>query len=51
MALLLAVLLIAVLFGLLGLAIHLLWIAAVIAAVLWLIGFVARPRGGRWYRW
>lgn len=49
-ALLLALLVIAVLFGL-GSAVHaLLWVA-IIAAVLWLVGFAARPSGRRWYYW
>ena len=49
-ALLLGLILIAILFGA-GAALHALWWVAVIALVLWLIGFVARPRGGRWYYW
>ncbi|MGH7747213.1 MAG: DUF5670 family protein [Candidatus Dormibacteria bacterium] len=28
-----------------------LWWIAVIALALWLVGFAARPSGGRWYRW
>jgi hypothetical protein len=54
MLLILALLLVLVLFGA-GFAIHLLWIAAVIFAVVWLVGF-ALGRGesaGRhhFYRW
>lgn len=49
-ALLLALLVIAVLFGA-GAAIHALWIAAVIALALFLIGFAARGSGNRWYYW
>jgi hypothetical protein len=50
LALILFLILIAILFGA-SLAIHaLLWIA-IIAAVIWLIGFVFRPRRGRWYYW
>ncbi len=49
-ALLLFLLLVAILFGL-GAAVHLLWILAVIALILWVVGFLFRPRGGRWYYW
>lgn len=49
-ALVLALLLIAILFGA-GAAVHALWIAAVIALVLFLIGFAARGGGRRWYYW
>ncbi|HEX6539654.1 MAG TPA: hydrophobic protein [Candidatus Dormibacteraeota bacterium] len=48
--LLLFLILIAILFGA-GAALHVLWWIAVIALVVWLVGFVARPRRGRWYRW
>lgn len=48
--LLLFLLAVAVLFGA-GAAIHTLWLIAVIALALWVVGFVARPSGGRWYRW
>jgi hypothetical protein len=48
--LLLFLLLVALLFGL-GAAIHLLWIIAVVALVLWLVGFLFRPTGGRWFYW
>jgi hypothetical protein len=56
MGVILLVLLLALLFGGLGFAIHALWIVAVIVFVAWLIGFgVARggASGGhtRWYRW
>jgi hypothetical protein len=47
--LLLALLLIVVLFGA-GSALHLLYWVAVIALVLWLLGFVMHG-SGRWYRW
>jgi hypothetical protein len=52
--LILALLLVILFFGL-GFAIHLLWIVAVIFAVLWLVGF-AVGRGAsagrhRFYRW
>lgn len=48
--LLLFLVLVAVLFGL-GAAVHLLWIIAIVALALWVIGFVIRPRGGRWWYW
>ena len=56
MGVILLVLLLALLFGGLGFAIHALWIVAVIVFVAWLIGF-GIARGGswgehaRWYRW
>jgi predicted lipid-binding transport protein (Tim44 family) len=43
-------LVVVVFFGL-AFFIHLLLIAAVIALVLWLIGFLVRPRRGRWFYW
>ena len=49
-AVLLFALLVLLLFGA-GAAVHALWIIAVIAAIIWLVGFAARPSGGRWYRW
>ena len=56
MALVLIVLLLALLLGGLGFAVHLLWWVALIVLVLWLLGFVLRGTGaggtrGRWYRW
>ncbi|MEV6685874.1 hydrophobic protein [Streptomyces sp. NPDC051130] len=51
--LLLVLLLVLILFGA-GFAIKILWWIALAVLVIWLIGFVARPRGGgggRWYRW
>ena len=51
MLILLALLLVAVFIGL-GFAIHLLWIAALIFAVLWIAGFAFRSgESARWYRW
>jgi hypothetical protein len=52
----LLVLLLALLFGGLGFAVHALWIVAVIVFVAWLVGFgLARGEGSggraRWYRW
>ncbi|MCX4546014.1 hydrophobic protein [Streptomyces sp. NBC_01565] len=50
--LLLVLLLVLLLFGA-GFAVKILWWVAIAVLVLWLIGFVARPKGGsgRWYRW
>jgi hypothetical protein len=50
MAALLVLLLVLVLFGA-GFAIKLLWWAAVILLVLWLVGLVAHGPERRWYRW
>jgi hypothetical protein len=47
---LLCLLLVALLFGA-GAAIHALWWIAIIALAVWVVGFLARPSGGRWYRW
>jgi hypothetical protein len=49
-ALLVFLLLVVLLFGA-GAAVHALWWIAIIALVLWLIGLVAHPSGGRWYYW
>jgi hypothetical protein len=56
MGVILLVLLLALLFGGLGFAVHALWVVAVVVFVAWLIGFgVARGEGAgggrRWYRW
>jgi hypothetical protein len=52
MGLVLAVLLLAILLGAGGFAIHALWIIAAVVLVAWLIGFAARGgEGARWYRW
>jgi fatty acid desaturase len=57
MLLILAILLIAVLFGALGFALHLLWWVALVVLVIWLAGFLFRAAEGtggrrrRWYRW
>ncbi|MFD8025220.1 hydrophobic protein [Streptomyces sp. SPB4] len=50
--LLLVLLLILILFGA-GFALKILWWVAIAVLILWLIGFVARPKSGsgRWYRW
>ncbi|HEY4852285.1 MAG TPA: hydrophobic protein [Streptosporangiaceae bacterium] len=57
MVLVIAVLLIALILGGLGFAVHVLWWIALIVLALWLLGFVFRAAetgGGsrrRWYRW
>jgi hypothetical protein len=51
MGVVLLVLLLALLLGGLGFAVHLLWVFAVIVAVIWLVGFAFRSGSGRWYRW
>ena len=56
MFLILAVLLIALILGGLGFAIHVLWWIALIVLAIWLLGFLFRAAetGGtrrRWYRW
>jgi hypothetical protein len=52
MGLILAVLLLAILFGAVGFAVHALWIIAVIVLVAWVVGFLVRGgEGARWYRW
>lgn len=40
----------AALFGL-GAALHALWWVALAFLVIWLLGFLFRPRRGRWYYW
>lgn len=51
MFLAIAILLLALLLGGLGFAIHVLWIIAVIAFVLFLLGFLVRGAEHSWYRW
>ncbi|MGH3293995.1 MAG: hypothetical protein ACRDP7_19520, partial [Trebonia sp.] len=55
MAIILLVLLLAIILGGLGFAIHVLWWIALAVLVLWLIGFLVRAGEGgtrsRWYRW
>jgi hypothetical protein len=52
MGLVLFVLLLALLFGGLGFAVHALWLIAVVLFLLWIIGFFVRGvEGARWYRW
>lgn len=52
LAIILALVIVLIFFGV-GFAVHLLWIAAVILFLLWLIGFFVRGiEGKRWYgRW
>ncbi|MHB8341599.1 MAG: hypothetical protein ACYDB7_10550 [Mycobacteriales bacterium] len=52
MGVLLLVLLVALLIGGAGLALHALWWVAIVVLVVWLVGF-ARHSGRRthWYRW
>jgi hypothetical protein len=52
MGVLLLVLLLALVLGGIGFAIHILWWVAIVVLVLWVLGFVFRGSGGgRWYRW
>jgi hypothetical protein len=55
MALVLLVLLLALLLGGLGFAVHILWWIALIVLVVWVLGFLIRVGEGgsrsRWYRW
>ena len=50
-AILIVLLVAALLFGI-GFAAHLFWIIAAIVLVVWLLGFLIRPRHqARWYYW
>jgi len=54
MVIILVALLIVLLLGGLGFAIHVLWWIALAALILWLLGFFMRSGSGgsrRWYRW
>jgi hypothetical protein len=55
MGIILLVLLLAVILGGLGFAIHILWWIALVVLFVWLIGFAVRAGEGasrsRWYRW
>jgi len=55
MGIILLVLLLAIILGGLGFAIHVLWWIALAVLVLWLLGFLVRVGEGgsrnRWYRW
>ena len=50
LAILLAFLLVALLFGL-GFAVNFLWLVAIIALALWVIGFFVAGAESRWYHW
>jgi hypothetical protein len=52
-AALIALLLILIIFGAGGFALHLLWYILIAALVIWAIGFLLRSAGGgrRWYNW
>ena len=48
----LLVLLLALILGGLGFAVHVLWWVALIVLAIWLVGFFVRSaEGSRWYRW
>ena len=48
----LLVLLLALVLGGLGFAVHVLWWVALIVLAIWLVGFFVRSaEGSRWYRW
>src|ERR1700761_8824270 len=55
MGIILLVLLLAIILGGLGFAIHILWWIELVVLVLWLLGFLVRVGEGtsrsRWYRW
>jgi hypothetical protein len=52
MGVVLFVLLLALIFGGLGFAVHALWIVAVVLFLAWLVGFGMRSgESSRWYRW
>ncbi|HVL91416.1 MAG TPA: hydrophobic protein [Actinomycetota bacterium] len=34
-----------------GFALEILWYVAIAALILWVVGFLARGSGARWYRW
>ena len=52
MGALLLVLLLALILGGIGFAVHILWWVAILVLVVWVLGFVFRGSGGgRWYRW
>jgi hypothetical protein len=52
MGVVLLVLLLALILGGLGFAVHVLWWIALVVLAIWLIGFFVRSaEGARWYRW
>ncbi len=50
MAVILALLIVALLFGL-GFAVKFLWFVALVALGLWILGFFAAGAESRWYHW
>jgi energy-coupling factor transporter transmembrane protein EcfT len=50
MAILLALLVVALLFGL-GFAVKVLWLVAIVALAAWLLGFFVAGAESRWYHW
>jgi hypothetical protein len=58
MVIILGVLLLALILGGLGFAVHILWWIALVVLAIWLVGFLVRTAEtaggggrGRWYRW
>lgn len=52
MGLVLLVLLIALILGGLGFAVHVLWWIALVVLAIWILGFFVRSvEGSHWYRW
>ena len=52
MGAILLVLLLALVLGGLGFAVHVLWWIALVVLAIWLVGFFVRSvEGSRWYRW
>jgi protein-S-isoprenylcysteine O-methyltransferase Ste14 len=51
MFLALALLIFALLFFGIGFIVHLLWIVAAVAIVVWIIGFFVRHEERHWYHW
>ena len=52
MGAILLVLLLALVLGGLGFAMHVLWWIALVVLAIWLVGFFVRSvEGSRWYRW
>lgn len=50
LAIILLALIAIALFGV-GFTVHVLWWVALVAAVIWLLGFAAHGGGHRWYYW
>jgi hypothetical protein len=48
---LLVLIVLLLLFGAGGFAVHFLWDILVVAVIIWLIGFFVRGAERRWYRW